>query len=130
MERFVKPDSCLASQTHSSTSLDGRTLDTGRLSRILLECQTASREEIAYERRYPALQSDAQNGCRSTWEAIIMIETMISDLAEVLVSGMHGVEVPLARRLGVAQDGLLRQLGGEVFLDLMRGKVTEDAYHR
>lgn len=57
-----------------------------------------------------------------------MIRTIIFDLSEVLISGMHGVERPLARRLGIAEVGLLRQLGGEVFENLMRGKVTEDAY--
>ncbi|MBN1660553.1 MAG: HAD-IA family hydrolase [Anaerolineae bacterium] len=57
-----------------------------------------------------------------------MIQTIIFDLAEVLVSGMHGVERPLARRLGIAEEGLLRELGGEVFLGLMRGQVTEDDY--
>jgi HAD superfamily hydrolase (TIGR01509 family) len=68
------------------------------------------------------------NNCHNHLEAITMIQTIIFDLAEVLVSGMHGVERPLARRLGIAEEGLLRGLGGEVFLGLMRGRVTEDAY--
>ena len=57
-----------------------------------------------------------------------MIQTIIFDLAEVLVAGMHGVERRLAHRLGIAEEGLLRKLGGDVFLNLMRGKVTEEAY--
>ncbi|MEJ2208029.1 MAG: HAD-IA family hydrolase, partial [Anaerolineae bacterium] len=57
-----------------------------------------------------------------------MIETIIFDLSEVLILGMHGIEEVLARRLGIPKDGILRQLGGDVFRNLMRGKVSEDAY--
>lgn len=59
-----------------------------------------------------------------------MIETIILDLSEVCIAGMHGVERVLARRLDIPEDGILRQLGGDVFENLMRGKVTEDAYLR
>lgn len=59
-----------------------------------------------------------------------MIKTVILDLSEVLILGMHGIEGVLARRLGIPDDGILRQLGGDVFLNLMRGKVSEDDYLR
>lgn len=59
-----------------------------------------------------------------------MIETIILDLSEVLIYGMGGMDRVLARRLGIPEDGLLRKLGGDLFFDLMRGKVTEDAYLR
>jgi HAD superfamily hydrolase (TIGR01509 family) len=59
-----------------------------------------------------------------------MIETIIFDLSEVLILGMHGIEGVLARRLGIPEDGILRQLGGDVFLNLMRGQVSEDDYVR
>lgn len=57
-----------------------------------------------------------------------MIKTIIFDLSEVLILGMHGIDGVLARRLGIPDDGILRQLGGDVFLNLMRGKVSEDDY--
>jgi HAD superfamily hydrolase (TIGR01509 family) len=59
-----------------------------------------------------------------------MIETIIFDLSEVLIYGMGGIDRVLARHLGISEEGLLRQLGGDVFLNLMRGKVSEDAYLR
>jgi HAD superfamily hydrolase (TIGR01509 family) len=59
-----------------------------------------------------------------------VIETIIFDLSEVFIVGMHGLEEVLARRLDIPESGILRHLGGDVFLNLMRGKVTEDVYLR
>lgn len=59
-----------------------------------------------------------------------MIECVIFDLSEVLIAGLLGVERPLSSELGVPEDEIMPLFGGERFIELLLGDVSEDAYLR
>ena len=69
-----------------------------------------------------------------------MIKNIIFDLSEVIISGYHGVEKLLREQFGIPEQDFKeqKQLKNELFLDLMRenetflnllrGKLTEEEY--
>ena len=57
-----------------------------------------------------------------------MIRLIISDLSEVLVSGLYGIEVELQPILGIPQDEILSCFGGNLLTTLFVGRITEDEY--
>ena len=59
-----------------------------------------------------------------------MIECVIFDLSEVLIAGLLGVERPLSPELGVPQDEILPLFGGDRFIELLLGDISEDSYLR
>jgi FMN phosphatase YigB (HAD superfamily) len=56
------------------------------------------------------------------------IQTIIFDLSEVLIAGLLGIEVPLARRLGVPGSTILPAFGGDLLQELCCARLTEDEY--
>lgn len=56
------------------------------------------------------------------------IQTIIFDLSEVLIAGLLGIEVPLARRLGVPGSTILPAFGGDLLEELCCARLTEDEY--
>jgi beta-phosphoglucomutase-like phosphatase (HAD superfamily) len=56
------------------------------------------------------------------------IQTIILDLSEVLIAGLLGIEVPLARRLGVPGSTILPAFGGDLLEELCCARLTEDEY--
>lgn len=61
-------------------------------------------------------------------ESQTMIRLIISDLSEVLVSGLYGIEVELQPILGIPQDEILSCFGGKQLTTLFVGRITEDEY--
>ena len=61
-------------------------------------------------------------------ESQTMIRLIISDLSEVLVSGLYGIEVELQPILGIPQDEILPCFGGNMLTTLFVGRITEDEY--
>lgn len=57
-----------------------------------------------------------------------MIKLIISDLSEVLISGLYGIEVELQPMLGIPQDEILPYFGGDLLATLFVGRITEDEY--
>ena len=57
-----------------------------------------------------------------------MIKLIISDLSEVLISGLYGIEVELQPILGIPQDEILPYFGGNLLATLFVGRITEDEY--
>lgn len=59
-----------------------------------------------------------------------MIKNIIFDLSEVIISGYHGVEKLLREQFGIAEQDFKeqKQLKNELFLDLMRGILSEEEY--
>ena len=57
-----------------------------------------------------------------------MIRLIISDLSEVLVSGLYGIEVELQPILGIPQNEILPCFGGNLLTTLFVGRITEDEY--
>ena len=57
-----------------------------------------------------------------------MIRLIISDLSEVLISGLYGIEVELQPILGIPQDEILPCFGGNLLATLFVGRITEDEY--
>jgi len=55
-------------------------------------------------------------------------DTIIFDLSEVLIAGLAGVERKLAGAIGVKQETILPELGGEPLRQLCRGVTSEDEY--
>jgi HAD superfamily hydrolase (TIGR01509 family) len=56
------------------------------------------------------------------------IHTIIFDLSEVLIAGLFGIEVPLARRLGIPSNTILPAFGGDLLEELCCARLTEDEY--
>ncbi|MCY3870521.1 MAG: hypothetical protein OXG87_13255 [Gemmatimonadetes bacterium] len=57
-----------------------------------------------------------------------MIRLIISDLSEVLVSGLYGIEIELQPILGIPQDEILSGFSGNLLTTLFVGRITEDEY--
>ena len=57
-----------------------------------------------------------------------MIRLVISDLSEVLVSGLVGIEKELEPLLGIPQDDILPRFGGNLLTTLFLGRISEDEY--
>ena len=57
-----------------------------------------------------------------------MIRLIISDLSEVLISGLYGIEVELQPILGIPQDEILPCFGGNLLATLFVGRITEEEY--
>jgi HAD superfamily hydrolase (TIGR01509 family) len=56
------------------------------------------------------------------------IRTIIFDLSEVLIAGLFGIEVPLARRLGVPSSAIAPAFGCDLLQELCCARLTEDEY--
>ena len=59
-----------------------------------------------------------------------MIKNIIFDLSEVIISGYHGVERLLKEQFGIPEQDFKeqKQLKNELFLELMRGNLSEKEY--
>lgn len=59
-----------------------------------------------------------------------MIKNIIFDMSEVIISGYHGVEKIIKRQYAIPEEDFKKQkfLKYEYFLDLMRGKLSEEEY--
>jgi HAD superfamily hydrolase (TIGR01509 family) len=57
-----------------------------------------------------------------------MIKTIIFDLSEVLISGLIGIENPLAERLGIPESHIIAAFTNPFLWALCRGEMSEDAY--
>lgn len=59
-----------------------------------------------------------------------MIKNIIFDMSEVIISGYHGVGKLLENQYGIPEEEFEKQrlLKNDIFLDLMRGNLTEDEY--
>lgn len=57
-----------------------------------------------------------------------MTRCVIFDLSEVLIAGLVGVERELSRALSLPEDAILPCFGGERFVQLLIGQISEDAY--
>ena len=59
-----------------------------------------------------------------------MIKNIIFDLSEVIISGYHGVEKLLREQFDIPEQDFKeqKQLKNELFLDLMRGNLSEEEY--
>ena len=59
-----------------------------------------------------------------------MIKNIIFDLSEVIISGYHGVERLLKEQFGIPEQDFKeqKQLKNELFLELMRGILSEKEY--
>ena len=57
-----------------------------------------------------------------------MIRLIISDLSEVLVSGLKGIETELEPLLGIPQDEILPYFGGNPLDNLFLGRISEEEY--
>ncbi len=59
-----------------------------------------------------------------------MIKNIIFDMSEVIISGYHGVEKLLREQFGIPEQDFKeqKQLKNELFLDLMRGILSEEEY--
>ena len=57
-----------------------------------------------------------------------MLKTILFDLSETVISGLIGIEAPLAQALGVAEARILPAFGGDLLPRLCRGELTEDQY--
>lgn len=59
-----------------------------------------------------------------------MIKNIIFDLSEVIISGYHGIEKIMEKNYGIKTDEFIKQKTKlwDMFLELMRGKYTEDEY--
>ena len=56
------------------------------------------------------------------------IQTVIFDLGEVLIAGLFGIEVPLAKQLRVPSSTILPAFGGDLLEELCCARLTEDEY--
>jgi len=56
------------------------------------------------------------------------IRTIIFDLGEVLIGGLYGIEQPLAERLAIAEEKVLRAFAGPHLKDFCCGRISEDEY--
>jgi HAD superfamily hydrolase (TIGR01509 family) len=56
------------------------------------------------------------------------IQTIILDLSEVLIAGLLGIEVPLAKLLRVPSSTILPVFGGDLLEELCCARLTEDEY--
>lgn len=61
-----------------------------------------------------------------------MIKNIIFDLSEVIISGYHGAEKLIEEKHGIKANEFVNQKTKiwDMFLELMRGKYTEDEYTR
>ena len=59
-----------------------------------------------------------------------MIKNIIFDLSEVIISGYHGTDKLIEKRYGIKADEFLKRKEkvNNIFLEAMRGKVTEEQY--
>ncbi|MGD2143040.1 MAG: HAD-IA family hydrolase [Anaerolineae bacterium] len=57
-----------------------------------------------------------------------MIECIIFDLSEVLISGLVGIEKELPQQLPASQDEILPCFGGQLLEELCLGNISEDIY--
>ena len=59
-----------------------------------------------------------------------MIKNIIFDMSEVIISGYHGVEKILEQQYAIPEEAWERQRlsKNELFLNLMRGNLSEEAY--
>lgn len=59
-----------------------------------------------------------------------MIKNIIFDLSEVIISGYHGAEKIIERQYAILGEEFKKQklFKNEYFLDLMRGKISEEEY--
>ena len=59
-----------------------------------------------------------------------MIKNIIFDLSEVIISGYHGAEEIIEHQYAISEEEFKKQkfLKYEYFLDLMRGKLSEEEY--
>lgn len=57
-----------------------------------------------------------------------MIQTIIFDLSEVIISGLIGIELSLAQRLQLPEEEILAAFGGAPLQALCCGELTEDEY--
>ena len=59
-----------------------------------------------------------------------MIKNIIFDMSEVIISGYHGVEKLLEHQYAIPEEKFEKQRlsKNEVFLNLMRGNLSEEAY--
>jgi HAD superfamily hydrolase (TIGR01509 family) len=55
-------------------------------------------------------------------------QTIILDLSEVLIAGLLGIEVPLAKQLRVPSSTILPVFGGDLLEELCCARLTEDEY--
>lgn len=61
-----------------------------------------------------------------------MIKNIIFDLSEVIISGYYGVEYEVERKTNISASNFLTRKKeiDDVFLDLMRNKMSEEDYYR
>ncbi|MBI1878851.1 MAG: HAD-IA family hydrolase [Chloroflexi bacterium] len=59
-----------------------------------------------------------------------MIQTLIFDLSEVIISGLVGIELPLSKKLQLPAEKILAAFGGTPLQALCCGELTEDEYLR
>jgi FMN phosphatase YigB (HAD superfamily) len=57
-----------------------------------------------------------------------MISVIIFDLAEVILSGLLGVEEKISRKLNMEATEILNKLNNEHLIKLFKGKISEDEY--
>ncbi len=59
-----------------------------------------------------------------------MVKNIIFDLSEVIISGFHKTEEIIEKNTNIKAEEFLakRREVGDIFLDTMRGKHTEDEY--
>lgn len=58
----------------------------------------------------------------------LAIKTIIFDLSEVLISGLCGVEEPIALRFGSLPSEALSAFGGDLLIQICRGELSEETY--
>ncbi|MFH1085907.1 MAG: HAD-IA family hydrolase [Chloroflexota bacterium] len=56
------------------------------------------------------------------------LTTIIFDLSEVFIYGLHGMELVLPALVGTEAATIVPALAGDGFRDLMEGTISEDAY--
>ena len=56
------------------------------------------------------------------------IQAVIFDLSEVLIAGLFGIEVPLAKQFRVPSSTILPAFGGDLLEELCCARLTEDEY--
>ena len=57
-----------------------------------------------------------------------MIRLIISDLSELMVSGLVGIETELEPVLGIPQEDILPCFGGNLLTTLFLGRISEEEY--
>ena len=53
---------------------------------------------------------------------------VIFDLSEVFIAGLPGVEKSISKKLGIPEDGLLENFGGDPLFQVLEGRISEACY--